>query len=226
MRFNNPENSLPELIHGLRARIADAQALSPLASPEVILLGASKTQKASTLAEAIAYGVTDFGENRVQEAAEKWPALRAAHPQVRLHLIGALQSNKARQAVELFDIIQTLDRRNLADALAEAMQKTGKRPDCYIQVNTGREAQKAGVAPDEVADLFEYCKKLDLPVLGLMCVPPEEDVPAPHFALLRSLAQELGLSKLSMGMSGDFEEAIRMGATCVRLGRVLFGERG
>lgn len=225
MRLNNTEKTLSGSLADIRARIGFAQGLSPLASPNVTLLGASKSQPAAVIEEAINSGVCDFGENRVQEAAEKWPALRTAHPQVRLHLIGALQSNKAQQAVDLFDVIQTVDRKNLVDALVVAMAKSGKRPECYIQVNTGHEPQKAGVLPSEAAELIRYCRQQNLPLTGLMCVPPEDDVPAPHFALLRSLAIANDISGLSMGMSGDFEEAIRMGATCVRVGRILFGER-
>lgn len=211
-------------IASLRARMEAARKGTPLATPSVTLLGASKAQPASLIEQAIAAGVTVFGENRVQEAADKWPDLRERHPGVKLHLIGPLQSNKAKSAVQLFDAIQTIDRTSIADALAEAMEQLGRKLDCYIQVNTGKEPQKAGVMPDEADALIEYCSKI-LPVVGLMCVPPADQPPAPHFALLHEMASRHGLKELSMGMSEDFEVAIRMGSTCVRLGRALFGER-
>ena len=190
-----------------------------------VLIGASKTQPVELLEAAISLGLTDFGENKVQEAQAKWPSLKARYPKVRLHLIGPLQSNKAADAVELFDIIQTVDRPKIADALAAACQKTGKRPEMLIQVNTGEEPQKAGAAPREVTALLAHCRALGLPIIGLMCVPPDGVNPAPHFALLKKMADELGLCELSMGMSGDFETAIRLGATMVRIGTALFGSR-
>ena len=189
------------------------------------MIGASKTQPVELLEAAISLGLTDFGENKVQEAQAKWPSLKARYPKVRLHLIGPLQSNKAADAVELFDIIQTVDRPKIADALAAACQKTGKRPEMLIQVNTGEEPQKAGAAPREVTALLAHCRALGLPIIGLMCVPPDGVNPAPHFALLKKMADELGLCELSMGMSGDFETAIRLGATMVRIGTALFGSR-
>ena len=190
-----------------------------------LLIGASKHQPENLLKEAIAAGLTDFGENKVQEAQSKWPALRAAHPGVRLHLIGPLQSNKAEDAVELFDVIQTVDREKMVDSLATAMAKTGKKPTLLIQVNIGEEPQKAGVLPGETAALLEYSQAKGLTINGLMCVPPDGHNPAPYFALLKKMAEELGLKELSMGMSGDFETAARLGATMVRLGTALFGER-
>ncbi len=191
-----------------------------------ILIGASKTQPVEVLAEAIGAGLRDFGENKVQEAQEKWPALRQAHPNLRLHLIGPLQSNKAEDAVALFDVIHTVDRIKIADALAKAHEKLGKRPMFLIQVNTGEEPQKAGVAPRATAELLAHCRAIGLPISGLMCVPPEGENPAPHFALLHKMVITLGLRELSMGMSGDFETAIRLGSTMVRVGTALFGSRG
>lgn len=216
---------IAENLHSLRLSIAKAQAGAPLAAPEITLVAASKQQPLDALQAALAAGVTDFGENRVQEAEAKWPKLLAAHPQARLHLIGGLQSNKALEAVRLFHAIHSLDRPRLADALAEAMRKEGRRPDCYIQVNTGEEPQKSGVAVREAEALIAYCKGLELPLAGLMCVPPPQAHPAPHFALLREMARAQGLAGLSIGMSGDYETAIRMGATVVRIGTALFGAR-
>lgn len=189
------------------------------------LIGASKTQPQNMLEAAIRLGLRDFGENKVQEAYAKWPTLKAAHTQIRLHLIGPLQSNKAREAVALFDVIHSIDREKIADALALACEKEGRRPDMLIQVNTGEEPQKAGVAPRDAAALLAHCRALGLPIVGLMCVPPEGDNPAPHFALLKKMADEFGLKELSMGMSGDYETALRLGATMIRVGTALFGAR-
>ena len=214
------------LISNISSQIEAAQKVSPLASPEITLLAASKSQSATLIEEAIAGGVRVFGENRVQEAQDKWPAIRAAHPHVELHLIGPLQTNKVAQALELFDVIQAVDRPKLADELARCQVSGVRCQKFYIQVNTGKEPQKAGILPDEADGFIDYCvKELALPVVGLMCVPPADQPPAPHFALLRQIVQRHGLEKLSMGMSDDFETAIRMGSTCVRLGRALFGER-
>lgn len=208
-----------------RSEIKKATDNSVIATSAPLLLAASKGQGEAAIEEAIARGVTEFGENRVQEAADKWPAIKQRHPSVRLHLIGALQSNKAEEAAALFDVIQTLDRPKLADALAKAFTKTGCWLPCYIQVNTGKEPQKAGVLPEEADALIAYCKQLGITIEGLMCIPPHDQPPAPHFAYLRQLAIKNGISGLSMGMSEDYREAIRMGASCVRLGRTLFGER-
>lgn len=218
-------SAIPIIIKDIRARCEAACQASALAQPSVTLLAASKSQPVEKILEAWGAGIRDFGENRVQEAEAKFIGLRNNHS-MRLHLIGPLQSNKAREAVELFDVIHTVDRKSLADALATAMEKTGKRPECYIQVNTGKEPQKSGVIPEEASALIEYCiSQLKLPITGLMCVPPVDQPPAPHFALLRKIAERHGFKQLSMGMSDDFETAIRMGSTCVRLGRSLFGER-
>src|SRR5690242_4104544 len=166
-----------------------------------------------------------YGENRVQEAEGKWPALREAYPGLELHLIGPLQTNKAKEAVALFDVIETLDRPKLADALKQEREKTGRAPKLFVQVNTGEEEQKAGVSPRNVAELVAYARNLALPVVGLMCIPPVDVAPAPHFALLQKLARENDLPQLSMGMSSDFETAIKFGATHVRVGSAIFGAR-
>jgi pyridoxal phosphate enzyme (YggS family) len=167
-----------------------------------------------------------FGENRVQEAATKWPELRQRWSGIELHLIGPLQTNKVRDAVALFDVIETIDRLKLAQALAGEMAKSSKRPACYVQVNTGEEAQKAGIPPAEADAFIAQCRdELNLPVAGLMCIPPVDEEPSLHFALLGEIARRNGLSVLSMGMSGDYEIAIRLGATHVRVGTAIFGER-
>jgi pyridoxal phosphate enzyme (YggS family) len=205
------------------ARAARAAGRDPAA---IELVAVSKTHGPEPIEEAVAAGQRAFGENRVQEAQVKFPALKARHGTLRLHLIGPLQTNKARDAVRLFDAIETVDRPRLAEALAAAMEKEGRRPDCYIQVNTGEEPQKAGVAPGE-ADAFiaESREHWGLPVQGLMCIPPVDEEPALHFALLREIARRNGIERLSMGMSGDFETAIRFGATELRIGTAIFGER-
>ena len=216
---------MPESIKELFKKIEKSRKSSPLAAGDVRLLGAAKGQGADNIIRVLEAGVVDFGENRVQEAQEKWPLLRKDHPEVRLHLIGPLQTNKVKQAVGLFDVIQTVDREKLVDALVAEMEATGKQLDCYIQVNIGKEPQKAGVMPEDAEALLGYAKQKGLKIVGLMCVPPVGQHPAPYFAALKQMAGNMGLSELSMGMSEDFETAVRMGATCVRLGRVLFGER-
>lgn len=207
-----------------RIAMAMKQRQPPLCG-EVTLVAASKTQIPATIEAAIASGLRCFGENRVQEAMEKWPALKKAHPDVRLHLIGPLQTNKVPQAVALFDVIESVDRPGLAEALRKEEQKTGVQREYFIQVNTGEEPQKSGVFPRECAALHQHCLSLGLKVTGLMCIPPADAPYAPHFALMHTLSEKLGLSKRSMGMSNDFEAAIRLGATHVRLGSALFGER-
>lgn len=216
---------------------------SPLAAQEVAVLAASKGQDAASITALIAQGVVHFGENKVQEAQSKWPPIKASHPQVRLHLIGALQTNKVREALSLFDVIQTLDRPKLAEEIARIQGRSVDRRSLergciefsgensgskqfFVQVNTGEEPQKAGVSPKETADFITYCRALNLNVVGLMCVPPVDAHPAPHFALLRKLALENDLRELSMGMSGDYSEAVRMGSSMVRIGTALFGARG
>ncbi len=207
-------------------RIAEATARANRPAGSVALVAVSKTHPAEAVQQALAAGQLLFGENRVQEAEGKFPGLRPAHPAMRLHIIGALQTNKARDAVAVADVIESLDRPRLAVALAEAMAKTGRRPDLLVQVNTGDEAQKAGV-PRAEADVFiRACvEEHGLPVKGLMCIPPVEGDPRPHFYLLAELAAKHGLGVLSMGMSGDFEAAIACGATHVRVGSAIFGAR-
>lgn len=189
------------------------------------LIAVSKTRSSDEIAAAIAAGQRIFGENRVQEAQAKFPELRARHGELELHLIGPLQTNKARDAVELFDVIQTLDRPRLADALKDAMDKTGKRPRLYIEVNIGREAQKAGCAPEDVAAFLADCRAKGLEISGLMCIPPHEADPRPYFEQLRDMAGALGLPHISMGMSADYDIAAACGATEVRVGTAIFGER-
>ena len=210
----------------IRARIAEACIRANRAPEAVTLVAVSKTHPQDAVVAALAAGQTVFGENRVQEAQAKFPALRAAHPAMRLHIIGGLQTNKARDAVAVADVIESIDRPKLAAAIAAAMAKEGRRPDCFVQVNTGDEAQKSGV-PRADADAFIRAAREEygLPVTGLMCIPPAEDDPRPHFALLRDMAARHGLSVLSMGMSGDFEAAIAEGATHVRVGTAIFGHR-
>lgn len=214
-------------------RMEKARANSPAAAKRVELIAVSKAQGEAAIVELLEAGHRTFGENKVQEAKTKWPALRERFPDVSLHLIGSLQSNKAAEALELFDVIETVDRPSLVDALAKTRNE-GRGARCktfYVQVNIGEEPQKGGVTPAELGDLLEYCRTprssplAPLPIAGLMCVPPADKNPAPYFALLRKLATGHGIQQLSMGMSGDFETAIRLGATSVRVGTALFGER-
>ena len=218
--------SVADRLHALTDTIAAAARAAGRDPAEIQLVAVSKTHPSERIEEAIGAGQRAFGENRVQEAQAKFPALKAGWPDLKLHLIGPLQTNKARDAVRLFDVIESLDRPRLAEALAGAIAKEGRRPDCYVQVNTGEEPQKAGIAPAE-ADRFisESRERWGLPVTGLMCIPPAEEEPALHFALLREIARRNGLARLSMGMSGDFETAIRFGATELRIGTAIFGER-
>ena len=208
------------------ARIARAERIAGRAPGSVTLVAVSKTFPAEDVAALIASGQRVFGENRVQEAKGKFPALREAHADLELHLIGPLQSNKAREAVALFDVIHTVDRDKIAAALAEEIAKSGRVLRLFVQVNTGEEPQKAGVPPREAVAFVTRCREaLALPVVGLMCIPPADEPPGPHFALLQKLAGEAGLSQLSMGMSADFEVAVGFGATHVRVGSALFGSR-
>lgn len=192
---------------------------------DVELLAVSKMQPDARVHAVLQAGQRSFGENRVQESAAKWPAFRSEFDGVKVHLIGPLQTNKARQAMELFDAIHTVDRPKLAQTLARLAQELGRCPDLFIQVNTGREDQKAGVLPENVDALVDECRSLDLPVVGLMCIPPVEEEPSLHFALLAKMAARNGLKGLSMGMSDDFEQAIAQGATHIRVGSAIFGER-
>ncbi len=202
---------------------ADAVKRDPAS---VTLIAVTKTFDADAIRPALAAGHRSFGENRVQEAQRKWPQLKAEHPNVKLHLIGPLQSNKAKDAVALFDAIHTVDRPKIAKAIAEEIAAQGRRPDLFIQVNTGEEPQKAGVMPKDAAAFATACRNdLGLQIAGLMCIPPLDEEPAVHFAFLEKLAREIGVEKLSMGMSGDFEAAIAFGATHVRVGSAIFGDR-
>jgi len=211
----------------LRRRIAEAARQAGRDPASVGLVAVSKTHPAAAIEAALAAGQRVFGENRVQEAAAKYTALKPAHPDLRLHLIGPLQTNKVKEAVALFDVIETVDRPRLAEALEREMSRQGRRRDCLVQVNTGQEPQKAGVGPGEADAFIEACRaRWNLPIRGLMCIPPEREEPAPHFALLREIARRHGLVELSMGMSADFETAIRFGATLVRIGTAIFGHRG
>jgi hypothetical protein len=208
-----------------RLRIARAMADCGR-TDSVHLICVSKTIPAEGVRPALAAGERRFGENRVQEAQGKWPALQAEFPDVELHLIGPLQSNKAREAVALFDVIQTVDRDRLAEALAAEMARQGRMPRLYVQVNIGEEAQKAGVAPAEADAFLARCREVHcLQIAGLMCIPPADQLAAPYFALLSKIARRNGIERLSMGMSGDFELAIQLGATEVRVGSAIFGAR-
>lgn len=217
-------DNLNQDIANRRAAILAALAAASAAPPELIAV--SKSQPDVAIEAILASGQRVFGENRVQEAQTHWEGRRAIYPDLTLHLIGSLQTNKANDAVRLFDVIHTLDRKKLADALAAAMQKEGRRPQLLIQVNTGEEPQKAGVIPSKVGDLLRHAREnAGLEVAGLMCIPPVEEPAGPHFALLKKIARDYGLSALSMGMSGDYELAARYGATHVRVGTALFGDR-
>jgi len=212
-------------LENVKARIAHAAKLAGRAPDDVTLIAIAKTHPAERIVPLIEAGQRVFGENRVQEAQEKWPALKERYPDIELHLVGRLQSNKAEEAVRLFDAIHSLDRASLIGALAKAMDKVGRRVPLFVQVNIGAEEQKGGCAVAELPALLAEARAADLPVVGLMCVPPLDIEPAPFFAFLAKLAADHGLGQLSMGMSGDFETAIMLGATHVRVGSALFGER-
>ena len=207
------------------ARIEAARKAAIAPAPQTRLVAVSKTVPEVGIREALEAGQRLFGENRVQEAQAKFPALKTAFPDLELHLIGPLQTNKVKEAAALFDVIQTLDRIKLADALASERDRNGKCPRLLLQVNTGEEPQKAGVLPREAGGLIAQARKLELPLEGLMCIPPADDDAAPHFAFLAKLARDHGLAHLSMGMSGDFELAVKFGATHVRVGSAIFGAR-
>ena len=218
--------SVAQRLAEIRERIAAAARAAGRDGSEVTLVAVSKTFGGPAVEAAIAAGQRVFGENRVQEALAKWPALRAAHAGLELHLIGPLQTNKVREAVGLFDVIETLDREKLARALASEMVRAAKRVELFVQVNTGAEPQKAGVLPGEADAFIGLCRDaLHLPVTGVMCIPPVDEEPALHFALLEKIARRNGLAKLSMGMSADFETAVEFGATHVRVGSAIFGQR-
>lgn len=209
----------------VRERIAAAAALAQRKAEDVTLIAVSKTHDADAIMPLLEAGQRAFGENRVQETAAKWPALREHFPDVRLHLVGSLQSNKAGDAAALFDCIHSLDRPSLVKALGSAMDKLGRRVPCFIQVDIGEEEQKGGCAIGDLPALIEQARGADIPLAGLMCVPPAGIEPTPFFALLDKLAADHDLEGLSMGMSGDFEIAVKLGATHVRVGTALFGER-
>lgn len=222
----NSGTSAAERIEAVCSRMNEAASDAGRQPQEVTLVAVSKTFDVPDIVPFIEAGLRVFGENRVQEAARKWPELKERQTDVELHLIGPLQSNKVIDAVGLFDVLQTLDRVKLAEALMRARDKGARLPRLFVQVNTGEEPQKAGVIPDELDDFIARCQKeWQLEIEGLMCIPPVDEEPALHFSLLRKLAQRNGISGLSMGMSGDFETAIRFGATHVRIGSALFGTR-
>lgn len=225
---SGPESaaSVSTRLAAVRAAVADAAAEARRDPASVTLVAVSKTHPAETVEEALAAGHRVFGENKVQEAKAKWPGLRERWPGVALHLIGPLQTNKVKDAVALFDVIETVDRPKLAEHLAAEMARSGRRPRCLVQVNTGEEPQKAGVLPADLDAFLAACRDdWKLPLAGLMCIPPADEEPAMHFALLAAAARRHGLPDISMGMSGDFAVAIRFGATHVRVGTAIFGAR-
>jgi len=218
--------SVGQNLHDIRARIAAAAAAVGRSASDVTLVAVAKTHPVEAVEAAIAAGQTVFGENRVQEAAAKYPPLRSRHPAPVLHLIGPLQTNKVKEAVALFDVIETIDREKLARAVSAEMARQGRQPRLYVQVNIGEEPQKAGVPPRDADAFIRLCRdELGLALDGLMCIPPAAVAPAPYFALLREIATRNHLAGLSMGMSEDFETAVRLGATMVRVGSAIFGAR-
>lgn len=219
-------DSSADRLADIRHRITEAEKTAGRAPGSTRLIAVSKTFEPEDIQLVIETGQRLYGENRVQEAKGKWPTLREKTLDIELHLIGPLQSNKAREAVELFDVIHTVDREKIAAALSKEMRSLGKSPKLFVQVNTGLEAQKAGIDPRETADFVAACRdRHGLAIAGLMCIPPADDAPGPHFALLAKLGRELDLPELSMGMSGDFETAVEFGATYVRVGSAIFGHR-
>jgi PLP dependent protein len=224
--FTNPTSAADRLA-AVRREIAAACDAAGRDPASITLVAVSKTFGADAIAEVITAGQSVFGENRVQEAKAKWPTLKAAHPGIALHLIGPLQSNKAREAVALFEAIHSLDRTSLAEALAKEIARQEKAPLLFVEVNTGAEPQKAGVLPERADAFIAACRETyRLNIAGLMCIPPADEPPAPHFALTAKIARRNGLTLLSMGMSADFATAIAFGATHVRVGTAIFGERG
>jgi len=217
---------LQERLNEVRSHIAAAERQAGRPAGSVQLVAVSKTFDADAIRPAISAGQRVFGENRVQESQGKWPELKAETAGIELHLIGPLQSNKAADAVALFDVIETIDREKIARAIADEIKRQGKAIKLYVQVNTGLEPQKAGIAPDDTEAFVDLCRKeLGLSIEGLMCIPPAEENPGPHFALLAKLAKQAGIEKLSMGMSSDYETAVAFGATSVRVGSAIFGAR-
>lgn len=210
----------------VKDRIADAARSAGRDPQSVHLVAVSKTKPADIIQPAIEAGQILFGENRVQEAESKWPELKERYPQVRLHLVGPLQSNKIKRAISFCDAVESVDREKLARSLAGEMASTGRAIECFVQINTGEEPQKAGVLPEDVDAFLAKCREVyELPIAGLMCIPPIDDEPALHFGLLAEMARRNGIKGLSMGMTGDFETAIRFGATHVRVGTAIFGAR-
>jgi hypothetical protein len=221
-----PSSPIAANLAALRARIAETARVAGRDAGDITLVAVAKTHDAAAVAAALAAGQRVFGENRVQEAQAKYPLLRAGHPEIELHLIGPLQTNKVKEAVALFDVIETLDRPRLAEALAHEFARQDRAPRLFIQVNTGEEPQKAGVPPGEADAFIADCRaRLGLAIAGLMCIPPIDDEPSLHFALLREIARRNNLAGLSMGMSADYEIAIRFGATHLRVGTAIFGAR-
>ena len=219
-------NPIEQNLNNVKKLINSTEVSVGRASNSVSLVAVSKQHSLEAITQVFNAGHKVFGENRVQEALTKFPGIKEAHTDLELHLIGPLQTNKVRDAVNLFDVIETLDRPKLAKEIAREIDRTGKKIDLLIQVNTGEEAQKSGVLPSNFDGFFKYCcEDLNLPVKGLMCIPPVDEEPAMHFALLAEMSRRNGLFCLSMGMSADFETAIRMGATHVRIGTAIFGER-
>ncbi len=217
---------LQDRLEDVRNRMRKAAVEAGREPQAAALVAVSKTFDADAIRPAIAAGQRVFGENRVQEAEGKWPGLRAETPDIELHLIGPLQSNKTFEAVALFDVIETVDREKIARTIAAEMIRQGRSLRLYVQVNTGLEPQKAGIAPDDTVAFVAFCQnELGLSIEGLMCIPPADEYPGPHFALLAKLAERCGLEKLSMGMSGDYDVAIGLGATSVRVGSAIFGTR-
>jgi len=220
------EHNVVARLRQVRSEVERATRHARRSPDEVTLIAVSKTYFADSILPVLEDGQRVFGENRVQESMQKWPELKAQFPDVELHLIGPLQSNKAKEAVALFDVIETVDRPSIAEALAKEFSKTERRPKLYVQVNTGEEPQKAGILPLEADAFLTRCKEeWKLPIEGLMCIPPVDEPPSPHFGLLRKIAEIHGIKTLSMGMSADFEEAIQMGATHIRVGSAIFGHR-
>ncbi|RWC95421.1 MAG: YggS family pyridoxal phosphate-dependent enzyme [Mesorhizobium sp.] len=218
--------SAVEQLFAVKARITAAEREAGRNQGAVTLVAVSKTFEAASISPVIDAGQRVFGENRVQEAQGKWPALKHQFPGIELHLIGPLQSNKAKEAVALFDVIETVDREKIAAELAKEIARQGRKPKLYVQVNTGSEPQKAGIEPREAVAFVRRCQEVHgLAIEGLMCIPPADENPGPHFALLEKLGKEAGVAKLSMGMSGDYETAIAFGATGVRVGSAIFGSR-
>ncbi|MEC9022059.1 MAG: YggS family pyridoxal phosphate-dependent enzyme [Pseudomonadota bacterium] len=226
MQIAPPLCEIPNRIARIKEQIVSIAVNAGRDPGAINLMAVSKYHPAQAVREALSFGHRLFGENRVQEAAQKYPDLRATHPDLTIHLIGPLQTNKVREAVNLFDVIETLDRPKLAQALAKERDRVGRCPEVFIQINTGREPQKSGIDPLMADEFIEKVREeFQLPLTGLMCIPPADEEPAMHFALLAECARRHGITKLSMGMSADFEKAISLGATEIRLGTSIFGPR-